>query len=240
MSTTTARDVIQKAMQKIGVLAEGETPTAQQAEDGLDSLNLMLESWAGKSLLTSAHIQSGFSLVSGTANYTIGSNQTFNTVKPFTVIDAFIRDSANQDTGLEVVNRDTYNSHGDKTTSGTPGIVFYDPGATQNANQTGTVYIYPSPDANYTLYLTMEQPFTALANLSSNVAFPTGYKRAIIYNLAVEIAPDYGVNIPAEIAKIASESLRNIENINIVNKEQSSKLSFPGQLGCGYNIDTDE
>lgn len=240
MATTTARDMIQKAMQKLGILAEGETATGQQMADGLDSLNLMLDSWAVDSLLTSAQIQSGFAITSANNSYAIGANQTFNTTKPHSIVGAFLRDSANQDSGVDVVNRDIYNSKGDKNTSGIPSLVFYDPGATQNANASGTVYVYPKPDANYTLYLEMEQPFTSLANLNANITFPSGYKRAIIYNLAIEIAPEYGVAASAELVKIASDSKRLIETINIANKEQSAGIAFPGQLSGGYNIETDE
>jgi hypothetical protein len=240
MSTSTARDLIEKAMQKIGVLAEGETPTAQQAEDGLDALNLMLESWAGSTLLTSAQIQETFSLVSGTATYSIGANQTFNSTKPFEVTSAFVRDSANNDTPLDIVSRELYDDKGDKTSAATPAILFYDPGATQQANQTGTVKLYPTPDASYSLVMTSEKPFTAFTDINTSVTFAPGYKRAIIYNLAIELAPEYGATASAEVVKIAKESLETLENINIRNKETASKLHFPGQLSGGYNIETDQ
>ena len=41
----TALDVIRRAMRLIGALAEGEVPTAEQAADGLVSLQAMLGEW---------------------------------------------------------------------------------------------------------------------------------------------------------------------------------------------------
>ena len=46
----TPNDVIKSALSLLGVLAESETPTAEQASDGLDALNDMLASWETQGL----------------------------------------------------------------------------------------------------------------------------------------------------------------------------------------------
>lgn len=42
---TTARDLITMSLRSIGVLHSKETPSAEEADDGLDALNQMLNSW---------------------------------------------------------------------------------------------------------------------------------------------------------------------------------------------------
>lgn len=42
---TTARDLITMSLRSIGVLHSGETPSAEEANDGLATLNQMLNSW---------------------------------------------------------------------------------------------------------------------------------------------------------------------------------------------------
>jgi hypothetical protein len=42
---TTARDLITMSLRSIGVLHSGETPSAEEANDGLVTLNQMLNSW---------------------------------------------------------------------------------------------------------------------------------------------------------------------------------------------------
>ena len=42
---TTANDIVQRALRKIGVLAPGETAAAENASAGLDDLNMMLAAW---------------------------------------------------------------------------------------------------------------------------------------------------------------------------------------------------
>ena len=41
----TYRDIITQALRSLGVIHTGETPSAQEAIDGLDALNQMLVSW---------------------------------------------------------------------------------------------------------------------------------------------------------------------------------------------------
>jgi hypothetical protein len=44
--STTAGDQIYAALRLIGQLAEGETPSAETAQDALTALNQMLDSWS--------------------------------------------------------------------------------------------------------------------------------------------------------------------------------------------------
>lgn len=243
MSVLTAADLIQKALQKIGVIAEGETPSTSQSSDGLDALNLLLDSWAGRSLLTTAKIRENFPLVAGTASYTIGVGGAFNTSKPFDIDSAFIRDGNNLDYAVDVVTREVYDGYPDKaitTNRSRPTNLFYDPGATQQAIQLGTIYLYPIPDAatTYSLYLESEKQFTQFTTTASLITFPPSYKRALIYHLAIELAPDYGKPITAEIKMIADESMRIVENINSQNKREVVGFSLPGTQKA-YDIYSD-
>ena len=42
---STARDIIERAFRKIGVVASDEAMTADQAQNGLDALNMMMHGW---------------------------------------------------------------------------------------------------------------------------------------------------------------------------------------------------
>lgn len=48
--------------------------------------------------------------------------------------------------------------------------------------------------------------------LTDTLRVPPNHIRAIRYNLAIEIAPEFGKQIPAAVAKIADETYRQIEN----------------------------
>jgi len=50
--------------------------------------------------------------------------------------------------------------------------------------------------------------------LSTTLAFPPGYLRAFKYNLACEIAAEFGVEPPPQVQRIAMTSKRNLKRIN--------------------------
>ena len=45
MATYTAGEQINRALRLLGILAEGETPSAAMSQDALVALNQMIESW---------------------------------------------------------------------------------------------------------------------------------------------------------------------------------------------------
>jgi hypothetical protein len=57
-------------------------------------------------------------------------------------------------------------------------------------------------------------PLTAPANLATVLAFPPGYLRAFRYNLACEIAPEFGVEPSPTVMRVAMTSKRNLKRIN--------------------------
>lgn len=228
MAIANVTDYITKALQKIGVVAQGESATTAQASDALDAFNALASSLSADNLLTVAQIQDSFSLVAGTAEYTIGANQTFDTTKPLSVKNAYVKDSVNTDHPLSIVPRNIYDAQADKTSQGIPRILFYDKGTTQNANNTGTIKLNPVPNANDTLVMISEKPFTRAANAAEAITFPGEYDRMFIFNLAIDLAPDYGITPTQEVKDIAKESKEIIENLNAQNKSVDAILHLPG------------
>lgn len=50
--------------------------------------------------------------------------------------------------------------------------------------------------------------------MSTELAFPPGYLRAFTYNLACELAPEFGVEPSQQVQRIAMTSKRNLKRIN--------------------------
>lgn len=197
---TTARQIIKSAMQKIGVLTKSETPDADEASDGLTTLNQMLQSWSNDSLLVYARLAESFTLSGGTASYTIGTGATFNTSRPVQIVSGYVR-SGTTDYPLSKIKDTEYDTIGAKTTTGIPNSFFYDYNA-----PSGTVTFSPVPDAAYSVYLRMEKALTSIATLDTDIEFPTGWEEAIIYNLALRLAPEYGATVDQLTYDIAKDS----------------------------------
>jgi hypothetical protein len=241
----TAQDIITDAMKEIGVLASGETPTATELNDTLRALNMMLDSWSARKLLSLAGIQEPFPLTHNKYIYFIGLTAflpNFTTSKPISISDAFIRDGNGVDSHLEIVGMDLYDSYGDKSFSITrPTTIAYDPGLTQQATQLGTIYVYPIPDNStpYTLYITQQKYLTEFSALSTSVTFPASYMRALKFSLALEIYGNYfnesKTPIPARTVRLAQESMRILETVNA--KRVAASMDIPGRVNV-FNIYT--
>lgn len=72
-TTSTALDLITGALRNINALESGETPTAQDANDALQVLNDLLESWTIEKLLIFSSTENILSWVPGKYQYTIGN-----------------------------------------------------------------------------------------------------------------------------------------------------------------------
>lgn len=204
-----ARDLIKPAIRLLGQLPSGSDPSNEEYEDGVDALNNMLDGWSVQRNAMFARTEDALSLVSGTRSYTIGTNGAFNTTRPIKCEQAFIRDN---DIDYPVdcsMTQQEHNDIGDKTVSARPTRLFY------NADvDLATIYFNRVPDQAYSFYLYSWKPFSYVTDKDTVVSLPPGYRRAIIYNLAVALAPEYKMQASADIAAIAYDALKNIKRVN--------------------------
>lgn len=233
----TAQDIIKASMRKLGILEKSETPSNDELQDGLQALNVMIDEWGSQKLMGTATVRESFALTANKQSYTIGIGGDFNTEVPYAIEYAFYRDIAGIDTTLDIVTREEFQSYADKSiVTARPLTLFFDPGATQQINQVGTINLYYTPDASssYTLYIDSQKPFTEFSSLTAAVTFPASYVKALIYNLAIELAPEYeGVILPRLVEMLAVESKENLEATNSV--RVISPLDLPGRKGTSFN-----
>lgn len=196
---TTARTIVKKALQKIGVLIKQEDPSADEANDALDALNAMLSSWSNDSMTIYARVWETFNLVAGDGEYTIGTGGDFNTSRPLTIVDGYTR-LVVDDYHLRVVSDEVFAAIQNKTTPGRPEALNFD-----NAFPVAKIRLWPIPNVEYTLHIQSEKELSQFT-LDTTVSLPAGWERALIYNLAIDLAPEYGQDVPDSVVKIANES----------------------------------
>jgi hypothetical protein len=208
----TAGDQINRALRLLGVLAEGETPSAATSQDALVALNQMIDSWNTERLSVYATQDQVFTWPSGQIKRTLGPSGDFVGNRPVLLDDStYYRDpGTNVSYGIKFINQQQYNGIAVKTVVSTyPQVIF--------VNMTLPdieMYIYPRPTRDLEWHFVSVQELTQPALLSTNLAFPPGYLRAFTYNLACEIAPEFGVEPSPQVQRIAMTSKRNIKRIN--------------------------
>ncbi len=225
---TTANDTINGALRLIGQLAEGEDPSPETAQDALSALQAMIESFNNESLMIPSIQDEIFTLPASVTNRTIGAGGDFNTTWPITVLDStFTRNNTtapNVDFSLAIINNDEYSSIPVKTVTGPyPQYLYYD-----RNYPLGKLYFWPVPIAALELHLSTWKPLTNVTALTTTIQLPPGYARLLTFNLAVEIAPQFGVEALPSVQKIAAKSKENLRRVNAQNDVMSLPSGMPG------------
>lgn len=221
---TTAADQINGALRLIGMLAEGEVPSAATSQDALTALNQMIESWNTERLSVFSTIDQIFNWPPSTRIRTLGPTGDFVGLRPIQLDSStFFRDaSTNVSYGIKFINQEQYNNIAVKTVTSTyPQTIWY------NATYPDIeIYLYPVPSRVLEFHFVSVEPLDQPATLDTTLAFPPGYLRAFRYNLACELAPEFGVEPSAQVRRIAMYSKRDLKRIN----NPDDVMSMPSAL----------
>jgi len=208
----TAGDIINGALRLLGVLAEGETPSAETSQDALRAMDQMIDSWNTERLAVFSTQDQVFTWPAATLSRTLGPTGNFVGNRPILLDDAtYFKDpSTGVSYGIKMINQQQYDGIAVKTVSSTfPQVIFI--------NMTYPdieMFIYPRPTRDLEWHFISVEELTQPATLVTTLSFPPGYLRAFRYNLACELAPEFGVEPSPQVQRIAMYSKRNLKRIN--------------------------
>lgn len=207
----TAQELINSAMRALGELASGETPTTQESNDAFERLNQLLASWSAENLPIPYLAVESFALT-GAQSYTIGPSGTFNTARPLRLVAANSVAANGAASPAEVITARQWTEIRDKSRGGTLAEkVYLNPGY-----PLGTLYVWPKATGSQ-IELHSYKALAAFPSLSTTVDLPPGYERALIFGLALDLAPEYGRPVGDALAKAAAESKAALAALNLVN-----------------------
>ena len=218
----TARDIIVRAYRRIGKLGSAEELSAEDAANGLEILQGMIDAWQIKRLVLT-HIQRfQFPLVAGQISYTVGrSDQNdFVLVRPvFTDRVALVEQPSSptpREYPMEPMSLLLWTQSKLTTRSGgRPGGVYFDGAINDVGNElSGTMYLDRAPTRTYAIAFYLGQPLSNFSELNDENLLPPGYNEAIRFNLAVRLAGDLGRAVDRDLGRQARESLSSIKAAN--------------------------
>jgi hypothetical protein len=200
----TGSEIINSSLRIIGALATSEVPSAGEANDALNSLNDMIDSWSNENLMAYTKVREVFPLVSGQQTYTMGAGGNFNTSRAQRIENALIQ-PPNMSTALEIpmkiLNKDQYAGILIKPLQSTFPLYIYAEGAYPLDN----INVWPVPNTTCNIALYSWKTINNLT-LTTTLSLPPGYQRALRYNLAVDLAQEYGRMLSEDVKAIAIES----------------------------------
>ena len=209
---TTAGELINGSLRLIGVLAEGETPSAETSQDALTAMNQMIDSWNTERLSVFSTQDQVFTWPAGELSRTMGPSGDFVGNRPVLLDDAtYYRDpSTNVSYGIKFINQQQYDGIAVKTVTSTyPQVIF-----TNMTYPNIEMFVYPRPTRALEWHFISVEELTKPAMLDTELTFPPGYLRAFRYGLACELAPEFGVEPSPQVQRIAMTSKRNLKRIN--------------------------
>lgn len=177
--------IIAAALRKVGALSLGQPVDGDDQVAAIEALNLLVKSWQNENIFLWTEQVVPITMAAGTASYSTGTNPPLINLYSGRLVDAQA-----QAYPLEIIRWDSYQEIVDKTRTGQPTQASFNPAGG------GTVYLYPVPDTATAAWTLQFVGIAALKDLESSSSagdFPVRWHRALIYALAADLAPEYGV-----------------------------------------------
>jgi len=212
----TALDIITNAMKKANVIEAGEDVPPDEAQDGLEDLNDMIDSWQIERLMLWAVQRQVFNLVGGQQAYKMGTGAPdFNVPRPVRIDRISIISLGNPAQPMELPIEYSTVAQWQaipvkQIYSSLPQGVFDDQGFPW---RTLTYWCIPTDPVATAIYTWMQ--LQQFGDLYTDYSFPPGYADAIKWNLAFRFAGQFGPYVPPQVQLMAIESRAKIKSLNI-------------------------
>lgn len=230
-ASRTVRVLMTRAMRVATIVGSGETPSPDDADDALLSLNMMLDAWQADRLYAYAVLDRTKALTSGTGQYTVGSGGAINVARPVRIEWAYTRDANSFDRPIEVTAESAnYAALALKALSGAfPSLLYY-----QARFPLGYIELFPLPGAGLTLHFGAWEVLSEFAALGDTVSVPPGYEDALVFSLAERLCVEYEKPISAALQAMARTSRARIMGNNLPEPLQVCEFGVPANQSLAF------
>lgn len=231
--------LISRSLRLVGALATGEVPDADEAQDALAALNGMLDAWSADRLSVFTVNRLGPFNLGTKQTYTYGAGGDINSPRPAKVdrYGIVILNNPLQplELPLEDLTNDGWASIPVKNIQSTfPTKVWDDDGFPLRS-----LSFWPIPTAACQLVPYAWAALSQFADLVTDYEFPPAYLNAIVFNLAIDLAPEFGSPVSMEVAQRAIQYKSIIEAMNAPLIELRCDPALVNPEGQIYNWLTD-
>ncbi len=209
----TVQELINQALRKLTILAAGESPSPEESQDGFTVLNQLLDGWNTQGNAIYVMADQEFTLSAGDGEYTMGAGGDFDVARPAKIERATLTVGGVK-LPIAVVGPGDWAAGVDEPGLSGARIRMLYPKYTYPLL---TLRFWPVPNSAAVVTLYWWAPLAQFTALDQTVAFPPGYERAIVYNLAVDYACEFGKPIPPEVAATAQSSKAALASLNAMN-----------------------
>lgn len=228
-----AQQIVDDAARICQIIGPDEVLAHNEAHFARRQLDMLIKSWASDSLRLHAIKQTAFNLTAAQNLYKIGATQAAPHVTvqcPDRILQAFRRNTDNVDIPLQLWTREEYWAQPNKelTADAPLALWFRRP---QADTYTGTdiygeIRIWPTPTTSaateYDIVIVHELPVMDVDTLDDDVEFPGEWHRAIVWNLAADLAYAWGV--PYTERSMIQKKAGELHQYALFNNQQEGSL----------------
>lgn len=195
----TGAAIIKRALLRIGVVEAGEEPNDVDMSDGLASLNELMGSWSVEGLLTPGLDEVEYTVEAEKSILTLGPagsspEPDIEVEEQFMSIDRLMYQPEGT-TFWSALNEESIEAIGERASSQNPRYFFH------NRTHPIAELVFNAPLAvGDEITITGRRTIHTLT-LNDDIEMPEGYERAILLNLAMDLAPTYGKPSAGETAR---------------------------------------
>ena len=208
--TITAGTLINDSLFELGVLAEGDTPTAEMSALGLRVLNRMLDTLStNQSFAYYANLVTR--ALTGEASFTVGPSGNVVGQRPIGIESAFV-DRGGIQYPVRVIDNQLFDGIVYPAAAGANTVYVYYEATVPD----GIVHVWPLA-TGCTLKLRIINQVVNFTDLVTPTTLPPGYEECIVSNLSVRLSPYYpAVQLNPMTLRTAKTSLDMIQRRNNV------------------------
>lgn len=216
---TSVLQILTRAVRLLGAVSQGVALPAGDAEDGRIAFNALIESLNVDSLAIYTKNFDQYDIVANKQVYTIGPSGDIAALPQLrpTTIDRIILNQTTVtpaiDLKLEELTDEQWAGIHVKDLKSTLPTKFYSTGDFPNLR----LFLWPIPTIANKLTIWTWNQLSAVTDVNADYNLPQGYERMLTYNLAMELAPEYGVEPTLRVIQIAADSLAAIKRLNTTN-----------------------
>ena len=236
----TVRGICTDALREIGVLGEDEVMSAAQGQFALLRFQNQIDAWAADRLTLSVQSRTSITWPTSTSTQTIGPSGDIDTQRPVWInnLTYVIPGTAPE---VEVImapmDQDSYAVQSIKALqSQLPLQFFYQ---TSIDTVLGSLYLWPQPAQELTLYLYAPQAVTVPVTLDDTLLGPPGYQDAFMYQLAKRLCRPFGRPVTPDLLQDAREAWAVMKRPNVEPGLVSVDAALTLGKQSGYNILSD-
>jgi hypothetical protein len=196
------------------VIYSGQTPSTDQSNDALSTLNEILASWSHEGLLVPTHAVTTFALTAGTSLYTMGVGATWVTAALPIKVKGAISSLTGIQQGMAVMPMGEYETsieNGMGLTAVLPKKLGID-----NAAPMRNVILWPTPsNSSAVVQASYWMALTAFATLGDSVAFALpAFELAVRNELAIRLAGMHQKPVTQDMIANAQSSKLSLARID--------------------------